>query len=347
MRAALVVAVVALGAGVLYVAAGGLGRVASALGSTLAAFVENVTTTPSPTPAPVSVSDAPSLRQPAEPYTNEPQVDLVVIVPANLAGDEDHRIRIYLALTDQSAAPIAEVPIGLTQQTIVPVELEKGMNDFSVTIVGPGGESEPSALVRYVLDRTKPKITLSSPKDGATVNRTAVELIGKTQARTTLIARNSSNGTSISGIADADGSFTLSLPISAGTNTIVIGGTDPAGNVGETEISVRRGNGKLSANLTSSLYQFKRSQLPSTITLTASILDPDGKALSGASVTFTLSVPGIPTVTKAATTNGKGIASFETSIPKGAVTGEGMATVLVTTEEFGSTQDRTVITITK
>lgn len=340
-------AVLALGAGVLYVAAGGLGKVAGALGSTIAAFVENVTTTPTPTPPPVTVSDAPTLRQPAEPYTNQTQVDLVVVVPARLAGDADHRIRIYLALTDQAAAPIAEVPIGPTQQTIVPVELEKGTNDFSVTIVGPGGESEPSALVRYVLDTTKPKIAISSPKDGATVNRTAVELTGKTQARTTLIARNTSNGTSISGIADGDGSFTLSLPISGGSNTIVIGGTDPAGNSGEAEITVRRGNGKLSANLTSSLYQFKRSALPSSINLTASILDPDGKALSGATVTFTLSMPGIPTVTKSATTNGKGIASFETTIPKGAVAGEGMATVFVTTEEFGSTQDRTVIRITK
>jgi hypothetical protein len=339
--------VLALGAGVLYVGAGSLGKVAGTIGATLAGFVETVTTAPTPTPAPVTVSDAPTIRQPAEPYTNQERVDLVVIVPATLVGDDDHRIRIYLALEDQSAAAIAEVPIGPTQQTILPVDLEKGTNDFSVTIVGPGGESESSALVRYILDTSKPKVTFTSPKNNATVNRTAVELKGKTQARSTLIARNTSNGTSISVIAEADGTFVLSLPIGAGSNRIVVTATDPAGNVGQAEISVRRGNGKLSASLAASVYQIKRGQLPEPVRLTVTVNDPDGKALAGATVTFTLSMPGIPTVTKEATTSAKGTASFETTIPKGATTGEGIATVLVTTTEFGTTQDRTVVTITK
>ncbi len=40
-------------------------------------------------------------------------------------------------------------------------------------------------------------------------------------------------------------------------------------------------------------------------------------------------------------------ASFKTTIPKGAAVGQGSATVLVSTDTFGSTQDFTVITITK
>ena len=34
----------------------------------------------------------------------------------------------------------------------------------------PGGESDPSPVVTYVLDTSIPKIALSSPKDGATIN---------------------------------------------------------------------------------------------------------------------------------------------------------------------------------
>ena len=75
--------------------------------------------------------------------------------------------------------------------------------------------------------------------------------------------------------------------------------------------------------------------------------DPDGKALEGARVTFTLSVPGIATVTRTKTTDGNGKASFETTIPKSATVGQGLAAVLVKTDEFGSVDDRAVITIVK
>jgi hypothetical protein len=64
-------------------------------------------------------------------------------------------------------------------------------------------------------------------------------------------------------------------------------------------------------------------------------------------VTFTLSIPGIPTVTGEATTNSNGRAAFETTIPKGADRGAGSAAILVKTDDFGSTSDNTVITITK
>ena len=61
-------------------------------------------------------------------------------------------------------------------------------------------------------------------------------------------------------------------------------------------------------------------------------------------MTFTLSMPGIPTITQDATTDARGKASFKTTIPKGADVGQGSATVLVSTD-FGSTEDYTVITI--
>ena len=61
---------------------------------------------------------------------------------------------------------------------VVPVDLEKGINDFSAMIVGPSGSSEASASIRYVLDNSKPKAKITSPKDNAQVNRKAVETQG-------------------------------------------------------------------------------------------------------------------------------------------------------------------------
>lgn len=347
VRIVLVLAVFVLGAGVLYVGAGGLSRVAGAVGSSLTGFMDSLVATPTPVPTEPPISDSPQIEVPAEPYTNEASADLVIIVPAALAGDSEHRIRVYLALKDQAAVAIGEWPIGPTQRTVIPVDLEKGINEFSVSLVGPAGESEPSPLVRYVLDTAKPKITITSPKNNAKVNRKAVEIKGKTQGRATLIARNEENDSSVSGIAKADGTFVLSLPLATGANVIRISSTDPAGNVGTAKLTIRRGSGKLAVTLASTVYQVKRSSLPEPIRLTATVTDPDGKTLAGASVTFTLSLPGIATITREGRTNGDGRAVFETTIPKAATRGQGLAAVLVKTSDHGSVDGRTVITITK
>ena len=348
MRIGLIAAVLALGVGVLYIGARGLGSVVGGIGSALGGFVQGVTSTPLPKASAILVSDAPSLAQPSEPYTSEPTVDLVVTVPAALIGDTNHRIRLYLTLPDQVATPIEEVPISTSTKTIIPgVQLTDGINDFSVSIIGSSGESERSAVVRYVLDSAAPKITVTSPKNNAVVNGKAVTIKGKTQARTTLLARNEANGSSIAGTAESDGTFTLSLALAAGTNKITISGTDPAGNQAETSLAVRRGTGKLMVALTASAYQIKRSKLPEPVTLSANATDPDGRPLAGAAYTFTLSIPGIPTVSIDGVTDANGQATFKTTIPKGADLGQGSATVLITSDAFGSTQDYTVITIVK
>ena len=346
-RIALALGVLGVAAGVIYLGAGGLGTVAGAVGSTFTDFIAGVTATPVPAPTPVVTSQAPSIESPTEPYTNQESVDLVVIVPGDLAGDPDHRLRVYLALKDQAPAPIQEAPLAAGPRTIIPVTLTKGTNDFSVTIVGPGGESEASPLARWILDLTKPPIRLSAPRDEAVINRKAVTLEGRTQGRTTLIIRNQETGDSVSGTAASDGTFKLTLPITRGRNPIRITATDPAGNVNETELAVTRGSGRLRASLSASTYTLLQSALPQAIQLTVNVDDPDGKPLAGAQVTFTLSIPGIPTVTGSATTDQNGRAIFETTVPRGATRGSGTATVLVQTDEFGRTTDEAPVTVKK
>jgi hypothetical protein len=346
-RLALAVGVLAVAVGVLYVGAGGIGTVVGAVGSTFSDFVSGVTATPVPSPTPIVTSDPPRVESPSEPYTNQESVDLIVTVPSSLAGDPDYRLRVYLALKDQAPAPIQEASLAATPQTIIPVALTKGINDFSVTLVGPGGESESSPLVRWILDLTEPPIQLAAPKDGAIINRQAVTLEGRTQGRTTLIAKNQSTGDSVSGTAANDGTFALSLPITKGQNVLKITGTDPAGNVGASEIIVTRGSGKLRASLSASAYSISQARLPQTIQLTVNVDDPDGKPLEGAQATFVLTIPGVRPVTGNATTDANGRAVFETTIPAGADRGGGGAAVNVQTAEFGRTSDETPITIKK
>lgn len=347
VRIAMTLAIVALGAVVLYVGAGGLRTVAASLGTTLSGFVTGVTATPSPAPSIVTISDAPTLAPPEEPYTNLGTVDLIVTVPSAVVGDTEHRIRVYLSLKDLAPQAIQEVPIGETAKTIIPVELTKGINDFMVTIIGPGGESDTSAVVRYVLDTSKPKVTITSPKDNAVINGKSVVIKGKVQARSTLIARNSDNEQGLAGTAEADGTFRISLPLTAGINHITIAATDPAGNESTAELIVRRGSGKLTARLTASDYTISRRALPQSITLRVIVTDPDANPLAGADVTFTLSIPGMRIITAEVKTNESGKASYETEIHKSADRGSGDATVLISTDAFGSTSDTVPLTVVK
>jgi hypothetical protein len=346
-RLALGVAVVVVAALVLYVGAGGVGFVAGALGNTIGSFVQGVTATPTPAPTVSIVSEAPSLESPSEPYTNQQEVDLVVTVPSRLAGDPGYVVRVYRTLKDKAAARIDEKPLASTPRMVIPVTLADGINDFSVTLVGPAGESESSPLARWIFDTNPPGIKLTTPRDGAEINRAAVTVQGRTQARSTISIRNQKTNESIAGTAAADGTFSLSVPITTGSNVIRIAITDPAGNDNAMNLTVRRGSGRLRASLSSSTYLIHQKDLPMDVRLTVLVDDPDGQPLVGAKVTFTLSIPGIPTITGDATTDANGQAAFVTKVPKGATRGGGSAAVLVRTDEFGRTTDETLITVKK
>ncbi len=343
----LVVAVVALGGVVFATATGGIGRLVGALSASLSGFVDEITATPAPSSTQLVIADAPVIASPTEPYTNQLRVDLDVPIQDNTMGDPAVRVRIYLRLEGQPAAPIAEVPVGSTFRLIVPVDLTPGRNDFTATIMEAGIESEASPVVTFILDAEPPQFVLSAPGDGATINSPSVVISGTTQPRTTLLARNEANGTSISGQAGPDGAFVLDLPLEPGPNGIRLTGTDPAGNNGELIFSVVRGSGELTSTLTASAYRISVASLPVSLQLSVLVTDPDGRPLEGATVNFSLTVPGIPPVAKEAITGGDGRATFTTTLPTGVTAGSGLATVLVATSEFGSTSAQKAITIVK
>jgi hypothetical protein len=342
------VAVVALGAGVLFIANGGVGRAAAFLGSSLAGFVDNLAATPAPSAAPVVVASAPVLTSPEEPYTNQPTVDLAGRVPENLVGRQGYVIRIYVAIGDQAPGEVAELPLGDQVTFVVAgVGLSEGTNTFTATISGPAGESAASPGVAYVLDTASPTIKISSPKDGGIVNAKSVEVKGKTQARSSLELTNATTGASVIGAADVSGAFSLIIPISAGVNQLSLTSTDPAGNAKTSTLSVRKGSGALTARLTASVTSIKASRLPETVQVFLALTDPDGQPVAGAQATFSLAAPNVPIISKTIQTDGSGRAVFTTTIPKGAARGQCKVTVIVHTADFGDTNALTIIAITK
>src|SRR5207244_11348644 len=102
-----------------------------------------------------------------------------------------------------------------------------------------------------------------------------------------------------------------------GTNVITSQATDPAGTIAAVPRTIRRGTGKLSANLGVSTYRFSRASLPSPLTLSVLVTDPDGTSLPGARVTFSVTIPGVPPITDDRRTGPVGRVVVMHSIPKG------------------------------
>ena len=348
-RALLALSVVVLGAAVLFAATGGLGRIVAGFGSVVGAAVGRITATAPPSPTALPALVAPTLTPPAESYTNQPTVDLAGTVPGNVVGRTDVRVRLYLGLQGQAARPIQEVPVPATTQLTIPgVQLTKGTNDFSITLVAGSEESAHSAVVTYVLDTTAPKITISSPAAGATLNAPVATITGKTQARSSIVAHDAVSGASATTSAAADGTFSLTITLASGSNPITLTATDPAGNPGSASLTIKRGTGQLTARITASTYQFSARALPQPITLRAEVADPNGNPLAGASVAFSLTIQGVPPIATVKITDTNGIATFPTTIPRGATAGlTSPATILVTTTAYGQTTARTTITITR
>ncbi len=335
-----------LGAAVFLTASGGIAPIVGSLGNSLNAAFGRLIATPNPSPTEVIATDAPIIAAPDQPYTNVATATLKITVPVAVVGTSA-QVRVYVALQGQAMTPVTQIPVANTTQLAVPVKLTKGTNNFSATIVDNGVESPEAPIVTIVLDQTAPKITITSPANNAEISTPTVTITGTTKASSDLLAQNAANGTSVSGQAGTDGSFSLTLSIAQGTNTLTIRATDQAGNASTVTLTVTQGSGKITARLSASAYSISVSHPPASLQLRVLVTDPTGAPLAGATATFTLTIPGLAPISNTATTGSDGRASFTTSLVGPMTTGSGVATVLVTYADFGDTTARVSLTFVK
>jgi hypothetical protein len=319
VRLILVLAVVVLGGVILYSATGQIGKAVAGFGTAISGVLAGLGNDPSPSPTVGPIAPAPSLDAPASAYTNQLTVDITGTVPLSVLGSDEYTISLYQQLQGQEPALIREqIAIPQTASFTIPgVKLVKGANVFSAAIVGTGGESPHSRPVTYVLDTAKPRVAILSPKSGSRVNGISVNVTGRTQARSEILALNATNQASTRAMADSNGAFTIAVPISLGTNLITITATDPASNVGNASLTLMRGTGKLTMSLTANRYSFS-AKSGATLRFTAKLLNPDGKPIANQLVVFTISIAGIPADVKMARTDASGIATVSMSIGPGA-----------------------------
>jgi hypothetical protein len=340
-RLLLGLSVVALGLAVFFTATGGIGPIVATLGAGFANAIGRLAVTPVPTDANVVATNSPIIAEPESAYTNEKTIQLRIIIPNDVVNDSDAKIRVYLALQGLEPAPIQDVVIGSSISELVPVELTKGRNDFTATIIRSGIESESSPVVTVFLDQTAPKVTITSPKDATKViNTPDVTVKGKTEAKATLTARNDANAASVTVSAANDGQFQFLLPLEPGANAIHIDATDLAGNTSTTDLTYTQGEGEMTANLSASAYTISISHPPSQLRLTVVVHDPTGAPIEAATAFFTLQIPGLAPISGSATTGADGRATFSTPLVGKMTAGNGQGTVLVTHPVFGRITDR-------
>jgi hypothetical protein len=346
-RTLLALSVAVLAGAAFLAASGGIRPIVSTLAAGFVSAIDRLVATPMPTQTDLPPTDSPRIAAPEQPFTNRASIDLNVSVPVEVLGDPAAKVRIYLALAGLEAAPIVDVPVGTTSRMVVPFELTAGRNDISATLFRGQEESDHSPIVTWILDLEPPKITVTKPKDGAAIDTPEATIVGSTQAGTTLIARNRGNGTSITTVAARDGAFEIGLPLVPGKNEIEISGTDPAGNVGSTSITLVQGSTDMRVQLRASTYQISVRRHPSSLQLTVLVTDPSGDPLAGARAFFTLQIPGLAPISNDAVTAVDGRAIFTTPLIGKLSTGGGVGTVLVTHDTYGESTDRVTLTFVR
>ena len=347
-RTLLGLSVALLGGAAFVLASGGIGPILSSLGAGFQSAIDRLSPSAIPIESGLPLADSPHIAAPTQPYTNQASVNLDITVPLDAVGDPAAKVRVYLALEGLEAAAVGEYPVGTTSHLVIPFDLTEGRNAISATLVTSATEeSEHSPIVTWILDLTKPKIAIASPKDGDNIETPDALFRGSSQAGTTLVARNTSNGASISTVAARDGTFEFQLPLVQGDNEVEITATDPAGNQNAKTLKLVQGRTEMRVNLRASLYTISVKHHPSSLQLIVVVLDPSGDPIEGARAFFTLQIPGLAPISNELLTGADGRATFTTPLIGEIETGGGVATVLITEDTYGEKTDRVTLTFVK
>ena len=278
---------------------------------------------PRPTPA-AGLAAAPEVLPPETTLTNQPTVTLSGRLAEDPARDA-RRLRVYVNGELQHGRRLPR-----SRQFTFEVALTEGLNSITLAIKGPAGESLHSTPVEIVLDSTPPAISNLEPASGATVYADSVTLRGTSEPGATLRVSSQTNGSSSAVAVPAEGAFEVPVSLVPGANEIQLETRDAAGNSARAGLSIERREGQASVRLDLSRSTIALSELPVSVSLRADVRDAAGQAVDGAEVVFSLSPPGLPTLTYNATTSTGTARWTSVRIADWASAGEGLATVFVT-----------------
>src|SRR5262249_35159198 len=125
-------------------------------------------------------------------------------------------------------------PVDAGGNFTVSVPLTSGANTITVIATDAAGNTK-TILRAGTRDATAPVITVNQPADGATVTTATVAVTGTIQDASNVTLTVNSVSTPVTG-----GSFSTSVALNLGANTITLVATDGAGNSSTVTRSVTR-----------------------------------------------------------------------------------------------------------
>lgn len=331
----------------------GTGLAANVVGGIAGAFENAMSrlTSQAPATAPPSgvALSTPVLDPPTgNGYTNQPTTTLFGSIPSQAAGQTGYTIHVYRLVANGPQQQVAVVPVGATTRfSTPPVTLLEGPNDFVATLVTPAGEGQQSPKVTFTLDTVPPKIVVTSPGSGYTVNASSVSVSGTCDAGSTIAVRNEQapGGGYAQAVVGPDGKFKLTVAVVAGSNALDLTATDLAGNTSSTSLTVKRSYGQLAAHVAVSPSKFAASA-QTTLKVTLRATSFSGAPLANATATFTVTIQGLgPIVSPELTTDATGTATWQVAV-SGAEPGNGQVSVLVTSPAGDQVTGTAAITTT-
>lgn len=109
----------------------------------------------------------------------------------------------------------------------VPSALSDGTHSFTLDVSDNDGNAATAVATSFIVDTTPPTLTVSAPSDNLITNNAEINVTGTTNDALSTPVTLTINGESVP--VNSDGSFTYTVTLTEGKNTITVVATDAAG----------------------------------------------------------------------------------------------------------------------
>jgi hypothetical protein len=241
--------------------------------------------------------------------TSTPEIELAVTVDVpddTTVRKKDLRLHVH----NGSRITTVEQPKPGTTVTVEGVRLTPGENTITAvlgSLAGPGPVSDP---VVVILDETKAKVEITSPKNKTETYEDAVTVEFSSEVGASVRVVNEANKFDDEVVIGPSGEHSLSVRLKYGKNRIVATSVDEAGQAQDDAVNVIRIDGRPRVKIK---YP-KTVNPPESVRIVVDVTDDSGKPMPDAEVFFSLGGTGRTTDSDPSITNEKGRAVWNTKI---------------------------------
>ena len=275
------------------------------------AVAENPDPSPSAAPATIDVAipvAQPLITNPGD-RTSTPEIEIAVTVdvPDDTTVPRKH---LELHVHNGSRITTVEKPKPGTTVTVEGVRLAPGENTITAVLGSPAGPGPVSDPVVVILDETKTKVGITSPKTKTETYDDAIMVEFASEIGATVRVVNEANKFDDEVVIGPSGEHSLSVRLKFGKNRIVATSVDEAGQQQEDAINVTR----VDARPTAKIKHPQTVRPPEDVRIVVDVTDDSGKPLPDAEVNFSLGGTGRTTDSDISITNDKGRAVWNTTV---------------------------------